>query len=67
MDVAMEMRTAATPTATGATIFDPMKRYENGKGRRKSKAKPTTLAPSDWRSCMERTMQQQAQELTQLH
>jgi len=66
MDMAMEMTTAATPTATGATIFEPMKRNEYRKRRRKSEAPATTLAPSDWRSRMERTLQQQAQELTQL-
>ena len=67
MDVAMEMATAATSIAAetaGATIFEPMERNENGKRRRRSEA---PAAPSDWRSRMERTIRQQAQELTQLH
>jgi len=67
VDVAMEMTTAATPTPAetgGATMFKPMERNENGKRRRRSQAPAT---PSDWRSRMERTMRQQAQELTQLH
>jgi hypothetical protein len=67
MDMAMEMATAATSIAAetaGVTIFEPMERNENGKRRRRSEAPAT---PSDWRSRMERTMRQQAQELTQLH
>jgi len=67
MDVATEMATAATSIAmetAGATIFEPMERNENGKWRRRSEA---PVAPSDWRSHMERTIPQQAQELTQLH
>jgi len=67
MDMAMEMATVVTSIAAetaGVTIFEPMERNENGKRRRRSEA-PVT--PSDWRSRMERTMQQQAQELTQLH
>jgi hypothetical protein len=61
VDVATEMTTAET---AGATMFEPIERNENGKRRRRSEAPAT---PSDWRSRMERTMQQQAQELTQLH
>jgi len=67
MDVAMEMVTAATSIAAetaGATIFEPMERNVNGKQRRRSEA---PAAPRDWRSRMERTIRQQAQELTQLH
>jgi len=67
MDVAMEMTTAATPTATGTTIFELMERNENRKRRWKSEAPPSALAHSEWQSCMERTMSKQAQELTQLH
>jgi hypothetical protein len=70
MDVAMEMATAATPVAagtTGTTIVELTERNENGKRRRRSEAVATAVAPSDWRSRMERTMRQQAQELTQLH
>jgi len=66
MDMAMEMTTAATPTATGTTIVQPMERNTNGKRRRKCEAPVTALAPNDRRSCMERIMRQQAQELTQL-
>jgi len=67
MDVAMEMTTVATPTATGATIFEPMETNENGKRRSRSEALATALAASNWRSRMQRKMRQQAQELTQLH
>jgi len=66
MDEAMEMATAATPTATetARTIrFKPMGTNENGKRRRRTQFS----APSDWRSRIERRMQQQEQELTQLH
>jgi len=58
MDVAMEMATAATSIAgetAGATILEPMERNENGKRRRRSEA---PVAPSDWRSRMERTIRQ---------
>ena len=67
MDVAMEMATAATSIAAetaGATLFEPMERNENGERRRRSEA---LAATSDWRSRMERTIRQQAQELMQLH
>jgi len=67
MDLAMEMATAATPIAAetaDATIFEPMERNENTKRRRRSEA---PADPSDWRSRMERTIRQQAQELMQLH
>jgi len=67
MDVAMEMATAPTsitPETGGATIFELMDRNENGKRRRRSEA---LEALSDWGSRMERTIRQQAQELTQLH
>ena len=67
MEVAMEMATAATSIpaeSAGATIFDPMERNENGKPGRRSEA-PAAL--SDWKSRMERTIRQQAQELAQLH
>ena len=70
MDVAMEMATTVTPIATettGATIFEPMERNENGKRRRRSEAQATSLAPGDWRSRMERAAQQQAREIAQLH
>jgi hypothetical protein len=63
MHVAMEMMTAATPTATGTTTFGPMERNKNAKRRRKSEAPATALAPSDWRSRIERNVRQQAQRL----
>jgi hypothetical protein len=56
MDVAMEMAMEATAIAVetaGATIFEPMERNENGTERRRSDA---PVAPSDWRSLMERTI-----------
>jgi len=55
MDLAMEMATAATPTAAetaGRTIFDQKERNDNGMRRMKREA----LAPSNWSSRMERTM-----------
>jgi len=67
MDVAMEMGTVATSIAAenaGAAVLEPMERNENGKLGRRSEA---PAAPSDWRSRMERTIRQQAQELTHLH
>jgi hypothetical protein len=70
LDVAMEMAMAATSVAAetaGTTIVEPMERKWNGKRRRRSEAVATAVAPSNWRSRMERTMRQQAQELTQLH
>jgi hypothetical protein len=70
MDVAMEMATAVTPIAaetTGPITVEPMERNENRKRKRRSEALEIAMAPSDWKSRMERTMRQQAQELTQLH
>jgi hypothetical protein len=71
MDVAMEMMAMmATPVAAetvGASIGELMGTNKNGKRRRRSKASATALATSDWRSHMERTMRQHAQEVTQLH
>jgi len=66
-DMAMEMATAVTSIAAetaGATVIEPMETNENGKRRRRSEA---PAAPSDWRSCMERMIPQQAQELTLLN
>jgi hypothetical protein len=60
MHMGIEMTKAATPTATGATIFEPMERYRHEKRRRKSEAPATAFAPSDWRRCMQRSMGQQA-------
>jgi alkylation response protein AidB-like acyl-CoA dehydrogenase len=56
MDVAIEMVTAATCSATetaGATIFHTMETNGTGKQRRRSEA---PAAPSGWRSCMVRTI-----------
>jgi len=67
MEVATEMSTAATSITAetaGAIIFEPMERDENGKRRRRSEP---PVAPSDWKSRMDWTIRQQAQELTQLH
>jgi len=41
-----------------------MEKNENGRRRSRSEA---LAAPSDWRSRMERTIRQQAQELMQMH
>jgi hypothetical protein len=67
MDMAMELATVVTSITVetaGATTFELMERNENGKPRRKSDA---PAAPSDWRSRMDRTIRQHAEELTQLH
>jgi hypothetical protein len=67
MDVAMEMATAATPIAledAGSPIFESLDRNTNGIRRRRTEA---PVAPSHWRSRMERTIRQQAQELMQPH
>jgi hypothetical protein len=67
MDVPTDMARAATSITAetvGVTIFEPMERNDNGKRNSRSEIRAT---PRDWRSCMERTMRQQAQELTQLH
>jgi hypothetical protein len=49
-----------------ATAPEPLEHNENQK-RLSSGGPEVSRAPSDWRSYMERTMQLQAQELTQLH
>jgi len=67
MNMAIEVATAATSIAAetaGVIIFEPRERNESGKQTRRSEA---WLAPSHWRSRMERMIQQQAQELSQLH
>jgi len=67
MDVAIEMSMAATAIAaetTGSTKFEPMERKENGKQTRRSE---TPAAHNNWGCCMERTIRQQAQELTQVY
>jgi hypothetical protein len=67
MDVEMKIVTEATSITAetaGPTVFEMMERYENGKQRR---WREVPVAPSDWRSCMERTIRQQSHELTQLH
>jgi len=61
--VVMEMATEATAITTdiaGATLFEPIERNENSKRSRRSVA---PLAPSDWKSRMERTIKQYAHEL----
>jgi len=67
MDMATEMATAVISIAAetaGATRFETIERNENGQRRRRSE---DPAAPSDWKSRMERTIRQQAQDLTQLH
>jgi len=56
-------RSIAAETA-GATIFEQMERNEYGTWRWRS---DSPADPSDCTSHMERTIRQQAQELTQLH
>jgi hypothetical protein len=68
-NAAMEMAMSATPVAAESvrtTVVAPMGRIDNGQWRRRSEVLVTTVAPSNWRSHMERTMRQQAPELTQL-
>jgi hypothetical protein len=69
MAMVMAMVTAVTPisadTASTATL-EPMERNENGKQMR-SEAPAADLGPGDWRSRIDRTAQQQAQVLAQLH
>jgi hypothetical protein len=57
------MTRAASATVT---MVDPLERNEKEK-RLRSWGPEALKAPSNWRSCLERTMRQQAQELTQLH
>jgi len=60
MDVAMEMAIAVTPIGAetaGATVVEVIKGNGNGKWRWGSEAPATALAPSDWRSRMEKTVQ----------
>jgi len=67
MDAVMEMEMAETSIATqtaSATIFEHMERNE--KWQRRTSSEPSA-ASSYWWSCMERTIQQQAQELLKLH
>jgi len=69
-DMATEMARSMThiPVATArATIYEPMETNENAMWRRRSKAPATTLFPSNWRICMERTIRPQAEELIQLN
>ena len=58
--------TRVAPTITSATAAEPLERNENGK-RLRSESPEVSKAPGDWRSRMERTVRQQAQELAQLH
>jgi hypothetical protein len=70
LDVPIEMATVGTPNAMeteGATIPQKMERNDHGQWRWGSEAVGSTVATSDWRSCMEKTIRQQAQELIQLH
>jgi hypothetical protein len=69
MDIAMEMVSAVTSIAAGTAgeaTLEPMERNENRKPRRSEVPAPA-CALGDWRSRMERAVQQQARELAQLH
>jgi hypothetical protein len=60
LDMAIEMATAATSMAAetvGLTISELIMSNKNGKRKRKSAAPE---APSDWRSRLQKTIQQQA-------
>lgn len=70
MVISMEIRTAVIPTAVDTTsmaTLEPLERNMNGKLRRRNEALESVVGPGDWRSRMERTAQQQARELPQLH
>jgi hypothetical protein len=58
MDVVTAMSTAATTTATNATIFEPMERNKDRKWRRMFEHPGTAMAHSDWTSHMETKMRQ---------
>jgi hypothetical protein len=67
MDLVMEIATAATSTAlvtAGVSIFEPEQSNKHGKRRMRREA---LAALSNSGSRKERTIRQQAQELTQLH
>jgi hypothetical protein len=70
MAMAMEMRTVVTliaaDTASTAAL-EPTERNKNGKRRKRSEAPVAALGPGDWRSQKQRTAQQHAHELAQLH
>jgi hypothetical protein len=64
----MAMAAAHVTTETvGAAIAQPMERNENGTRTRRSEHLAPAVAPSNCRCRMEKTMRQQAHELTQLH
>jgi len=70
METAMEMGIAVTPTAADTdttTTLERAERNDKGKRRMKSEALVSGMGPGDWRSRMERTAQQQARKLAQLH
>jgi hypothetical protein len=63
-DVALEIATAVTRIATGtvgATTLELLGRNENRTWTRRSEAPVTAMAPSNWRSSVERMIGQQAQ------
>jgi len=67
MDSGMELERAATritAETVGGTIVYLMDRNENRKWRRSSEPQ---VAPRDLRSCLARTIPQQAQELTPMN
>ena len=64
-ETAMTMTPIVANTASTATL-EPTERNENGK-RRRSETPAAAMSPGDWRSRMDRTVQQQACELAQLH
>jgi hypothetical protein len=50
LELPIEMATMVTPITaetTGATIFEPIERNQNGKRRRRSEAPATAMAPRD--------------------
>jgi len=61
LDEAKEVLTAATPGAPGETMCELMERNEI---RKRGWRSESPVAPGSWRSHIERTMRQQAQELT---
>jgi len=67
LDVAMEMAAVVTSTAEeiqGTPIFERTERHENGQWGTCCEA---AGSPADWRSRMEWSRRQQAEDLMQLH
>jgi hypothetical protein len=68
--MAMDMEMAVIPTTVNtdsAATLEAVESNEIRKQRNPSETLPSAVGPRDWRSCMERTAQQPAHKLAQLH